>query len=635
MQSFKLLIFILCLVIHQLPVNLYSQLNVNFNVDFMAKLLPISPYIYGSNQLLSGKENWTVFRLGGNRMTGYNWENNASNAGKDWYHTSDSYMTSVFGIRNENEPGIVAITFHNRSLENSATSIITIQMAGYVARDKKGEVSEAETAPSARWSQVQARKQAGFETEPDLQDDFVYMDEFVNFLVDTYGPADGDEGIFGYCLDNEPALWSYTHPRIHPEKPLCTEITTKTREFASAIKNVDPLAKIFGPCLYGFAAYSDFQGATDWNTVKKGKSYNWFIDYYLDEMKQAEIDSGKRLLDILTVHWYPEAKGDHRITEKDATTEKDNRARVQAPRTLWDSKYTEDSWIGQWGKSHLPLIPKLMASIDKYYPGTKLAFNEIVYGGPNHISGTIAMADVLGIFAKYGVYLASLWPLTSNCDNYTAAYKMYRNYNDKYSTFGDLYAESTTSDYVNSSIYGSATRDDDTVHLIVINKSFDNAIQGNFTLKLNQSVLSGRVWCVDGTSAKIREIEFITNIQNNSFLYTIPAASVCHLVLKISEKVGIEESRKNDFKFRFDVYPNPFNNACRIEYWLPDYSLSQIEIFSLTGRGVKTFCDLPNTSHIIWDGTDFHNELVSSGVYYVTLKADNHIVQTRKIIYLK
>ena len=53
---------------------------------------------------------------------------------------------------------------------------------------------------------------------------------------------------------------------------------------------------------YGFAAYTDFQGAVDWSTVSNGKGYSWFIDYYLDEMKKAEATSGKRLLDVLDLH---------------------------------------------------------------------------------------------------------------------------------------------------------------------------------------------------------------------------------------------------------------------------------------------------------------------------------------------
>jgi len=37
----------------------------------------------------------------------------------------------------------------------------------------------------------------------------------------------------------------------------------------------------------------------------------------------------------LDVHWYPEAKGARRITERD-TSPKTAAARLQAPRSLWD-----------------------------------------------------------------------------------------------------------------------------------------------------------------------------------------------------------------------------------------------------------------------------------------------------------
>jgi len=59
--------------------------------------------------------------------------------------------------------------------------------------------------------------------------------------------------------------------------------------------------------LYGFAAYETLQSAPDWGT--EGEGYRWFIDYYLDKMKKASDEEGKRLLDVLDVHWYPEARG--------------------------------------------------------------------------------------------------------------------------------------------------------------------------------------------------------------------------------------------------------------------------------------------------------------------------------------
>src|ERR1019366_9040449 len=61
----------------------------------------ISPGIYGINALANGKAPYLAAdsamlgsdRMGGNRMTGYNWENNFSNAGSDWQFNSDNWMT--------------------------------------------------------------------------------------------------------------------------------------------------------------------------------------------------------------------------------------------------------------------------------------------------------------------------------------------------------------------------------------------------------------------------------------------------------------------------------------------------------------------------------------------------------------
>src|SRR5690606_19768606 len=170
----------------------------------------------------------------------------------------------------------------------------------------------------------------------------------------------------------------------------------------SAVKDVDPSAQIFGPALYGFAAYNDFQAAPDWGNFSG--QYSWYIDYYLGQMKSASESQGRRLLDVLDLHWYPEATGDLRITDGNANSRNDKIARLQAPRTLWDPGYQENSWIATWFADDLPLIPRLQSSIDAYYPGTKLAFTEFNYGGNGDITGGVALADVLGIFGKYDVY---------------------------------------------------------------------------------------------------------------------------------------------------------------------------------------------------------------------------------------
>lgn len=67
---------------------------------------------------------------------------------------------------------------------------------------------------------------------------------------------------------------------------------------------------MFGPSLFGYSAYDSLAGAPDWAELKAANNYRWFIDYYLDEMHKAESESGTRLLDVLDIHYYTEAKGE-------------------------------------------------------------------------------------------------------------------------------------------------------------------------------------------------------------------------------------------------------------------------------------------------------------------------------------
>lgn len=624
--------------------SLFSQ-TTNFTIIVTDTPKAISPYIYGANPEFTSNENLAARRSGGNRLTGYNWENNASNAGSDWNHSSDNYLTWVAGISNENQPGIVLTDFHTKALNAGAYSLVTLQMAGYVAKDKSGTVTEAQTAPSSRWNRVQFAKGSAFSLNPNLTDTLVYMDECVNLLVNSFGYANTANGVKGYALDNEPALWPTTHPRIHPGKPTCVEIVQKGVDLAKAVKNVDPYAEIFGPVLYGFAAYNNFQDAADWNTVRAGKGYSWFIDYYLDEMRKADSTNSKRLLDVLDLHWYPEAIGDNRITETYATTAKDRIARVQAPRTLWDPNYKynatnpllgENSWISRYFSNFLPLITKIKSSINKYYPGTKLAFTEFTYGGENDISGAIATADVLGIFGKYGVYLATFWPISDNTSYIRSAYRIFRNYDGSKSTFGNASIPSYTSDSVYTSIYGAINTANNKIHLIAINKDFNNTRNANFNILYNSTIISGNVWILDSTSTQIRNAGSINSISNNSFSYTLPAASICHFILQTSNT--FTEPNSNNLlpsKLTLHTYPNPFNSSCKIEYTLPDNQIYEMTITDVLGRTVRTYKINSLSGYVTWDGTNENGQLVSSGIYCVIVRGGNSKILSKKIAYVK
>src|SRR5207248_2326867 len=126
---------------------------------------------------------------------------------------------------------------------------------------------------------------------------------------------------------------------------------------------------------YGWYGYTTLQGAPDAN----GRD---FLSFYLSRMNAASTKAGQRLLDVLDLHWYPEATGNGiRITGND-TSAPVVAARLQAARSLWDPNYIETSWIAQdWlGNKPVVLIPRIMNKIAARYPGTGLAFTEYNYG---------------------------------------------------------------------------------------------------------------------------------------------------------------------------------------------------------------------------------------------------------------
>ena len=512
------------------PVNAETAEKMNINIDLSAERKAISPYIYGVNQYGNdlSKVSATSIRQGGNRMTAYNWENNASNAGSDWKHSSDNNLS------NSDEPADCAMQLSKEAERNGASyKFTTLQLAGYVAADKDGTVTEAEAAPSDRWNEVVLTKGSAFDETPDLTDGKVYMDEYVNYIISKLGDSTSPTGIQGYSLDNEPALWHHTHGRIHPERVTIAELAEKSIEMAAAVKKLDPKADIFGPALFGYSAFcnlADDDSTDEWEKIKAENNYHLYLDCYLEQMKKGEEEHGIRLLDVLDIHYYPEAKGQCRVSEcTDPTHTKCAEARMQSVRTLYEEGYIEDSWIGQWGKENLPMIPTIQESIDKYYPGTKLAITEYNFGG-NDLSATIAQAEALGCFADAGVYLATKW---SSNDYQFAGINLYTNYDGNGSSFGDMLVPTKTDDVSLSSAYASIKGDDQgTVTAMITNKDLTNSENAVINLKnADTSYEAAAVYAVYGDSAEIKLIEIVDDVKDNVVNVELPAYSAAMVVI--------------------------------------------------------------------------------------------------------
>lgn len=487
-----------------------------FQVDG-SKKTPISPYVYGVNHPRWDKDGWKapLSRVGGNRLTAYNWETNASNAGSDWQHQNDNLMGS-------DVPGEAMRKAVSGSFEHGAAVVMTVPLAGYVAADKNGggDVNKTPDYLNKRFLVSLPKKEGAFADPPDLTDGKVYQDEFVAWLEKKFPGA--HPPIF-YCMDNEPELWSHTHARIHPTPVRFDEIARLNADYAEAVKRVAPKALVFGFVSYGWHGLTTLQNAPDRN----GRD---FSEYFLQEMAAAEKRVGKRLVDVFDFHWYPEAQGGKvRVSEDDASPAV-AAARVQAPRSLWDPAYKESSWIAN-SAGVIRLLPRLREKIDKFYPGTKLAMTEYYYGGGEHISGAIAQADVLGILGREGVFAAALWHLGRTNDRFIhAAFAMFRNYDGKDGAFGDTGLAVTGGDPSRASLYASLDAQKRVV-LVAINKT-DAALTLKAGLKGVPAYKKVGVYRLTAADSKPLSQDDVTPPDPAALSLELPAFSVSTLLLK-------------------------------------------------------------------------------------------------------
>lgn len=524
--------------------------DVRFVIDSHATM-PISPLIYGVNsydQSWGGAlppANLTLSRMGGNRLSAYNWENNASNAGNDWHYSNDGYLGGG------EVPGEAVRQRVRGAVDRGAGIIVTVPMLGYVAADKDGPVGIEEatlaTRLAARFRESRPRKGTAFSMSPDPADPYVYQDEFAWWLNRSFPGLSRDPlRPMLYSLDNEPDLWQSTHEeirsRIDGERNRLTydELVQKTITHASAIKDVVPEARILGPSLSGWSGIT----ALGRRTPDPVAGTTNFVEYYLSRMAEAERIQGRRLVDVLDVHWYSEVRiaGARVNDDLAAQTPELVQARLQSPRSLWDPTYVEQSWVAETTRGPIRLLPRLREMIAKHYPGTRIAITEYFYGRAGDISGGVTQADVLGIFGREGVYAATLWPLAplkhyggSGAKAYAyafGAFKMYRDYDGAGSGFGDTGISATTSDVERTSVYASmdAGRPDRVV-IVAINKS-ERPLTAAMSLTHSRRLTRAEVYTLtDGSPEPTRRAD-VDLPQSDALTYTMPPLSVSTLVLR-------------------------------------------------------------------------------------------------------
>ena len=108
---------------------------------------------------------------------------------------------------------------------------------------------------------------------------------------------------------------------------------------------------------------------------------------------------------------------------------------------------------------------------ERKLPGTKLAISEYNWGALDNINGALAQADVLGIFGREGLDLATLWSPPAETDPGAYAFRMYRNYNGTGGGFGDVSIKAVSAAQDPVSVYAAQSSANNALTIIAINKT--------------------------------------------------------------------------------------------------------------------------------------------------------------------
>ncbi|MEU8180804.1 glycoside hydrolase family 44 protein [Micromonospora sp. NPDC049047] len=512
-------------------------------VDTTAARHQISPYIYGMNfadEALARDLRLPVHRYGGNATTRYNFRADTTNRAADWYFEN---------IPNDNPApadlpnGSETDRFVQRNKATGAATVMTVPMLGWIAKDRSRACGFSVAKYGPQESTDQWAPDCGNGKKPDgspvtgndPKDTSIavgpeYVTDFVNHLKGQFGAA-ADGGVQFYNLDNEPDLWHSTHRDVRPAGLGYDELRDRTYEYAAAIKAADPGAKTLGPV--GWGLNSIFYSGLDQDTCSRTGCWSNPPDkaahggqdlgpWYLDRMREYEQQHGTRILDYFDVHLYPQQSGVLGDAAGDANTQA---LRLRSTRQLWDPTYVDESWINQ----PVRYIPRLRELVDKHYPGTKIAMTEYNWGGYGSLNGALAQADVLGIFGREGLDLATLWTAPTADQPVANAFRVYRNYDGKGGAFGETSVQATSADQGKLAVYAAERRADKALTVVVVNKTGDD-LTSPIALT-GASASTAQVYRYSGAdlAGVVREAD--QPVTASGLTATFPANSITHLVL--------------------------------------------------------------------------------------------------------
>ena len=530
---------IVALVVSTPLTTIAQSSTITITVDPTANRHPIDPNIYGvahASTTQLNELNTPLNRNGGNNTTRYNWQLNADNRGNDWYFESIADASATAGERGD--------TFLTNTRAANAKAMLTIPLIEWVAKVGSGRSKlagfsiakyGAQTGNDWQWfadagNGVLTNGQFVSGNDPNdanVSSNSTFQQGWVQHLVSRWG-TNASGGLRYYVLDNEPSLWHSTHRDVRPVGATMDEIKSRMVDFATKIKAVDSSALVVGPEEWGwsgyfYSGYDQQWGSTHgWSALPDRTSHGGadYLTWLLGQIRQGSASAGRRLLDVFTVHYYPQG-GEFSDDVSNAMQLRRNRS----TRSLWDATYLDETWIND----RVQLIPRLKNWVNTSYPGTLVGITEYNWGAENHINGATTQADVFGIFGREGLDMGARWTTPAASTPTYKAMKMYRNYDGNKSTFGETSVSAAVPNPDAVSAFAAVRSVDGALTVMVINKQLSTA--STATVNLSSFAHRGvtQAWQLTAANAITRLADL--PVSGTSFVATLPGQSVTLFVV--------------------------------------------------------------------------------------------------------
>ncbi|HPM29529.1 MAG TPA: glycoside hydrolase family 44 protein [Chryseolinea sp.] len=576
----------------------FSQLifaQVTVEIDLAKDTHPISKYLYGRNNSLSGNPGsgftpeWTrlkdagvhFFREGGgNNSTKYNWRRKMSSH-PDWYN-------NVYA----NDWTYAAQTLQQTM--PSAQGMWSFQLIGKAAKTNASNFNDWGYNSSQWWSGVHQNLAGGgtantsgggealVEGNPDLYLENWNADSTTRILNYWFNDLSLNKNKLQYwSMDNEVEIWEGTHDDVMPVQITAEQFMQRYFEVAKKARERFPEIKLLGP-----VPANEWQWYNWPNNISSGgRNYPW-LEYFIKRIAEEQEETGIRLLDVLDIHFYPGSTNAADL--------------VQYHRVYFDKNYVypEANGVknvsGSWDNSQTKeyIFERCKVWLEQYIGadhGVTFGVSETGINYINASTSAVWYASTLGEFMKHKeMEIFTPWSWQNGMWEVLHLYSRY-NKNE--------FVQATSTDEEFVSAYPSINAAGDSISVVLVNRSTTatksvnlklvgyDLVEESFSVLKLSNLPSSETFTSHTTNA----LQKSTVSQSaNAINISLSPLSITTIQLK-GQKGDVITATENDAEINkiFKVYPNPLEANSKVTVEINKRGYAMLDVVDLNGRTLK------------------------------------------------